>query len=666
MWKTIMKKRNYLTCLFFIINITLQGGRSITKEDIVNLRYVSSPAMGPKGDNVCYVLSVPRMDEEKPGPRHSQIWVKRATDQGPVQFTSSAYDSYLPQWTSDGTGITFLSKRKELSEHTQLFRIPIDGGEASLFLEHPAGIDLYRRSPDGKWLAFLSTDTLSVEKKKAMEKGYDMLVKDKYHRYQRLWLYNISTGKTELSFKNDIHVHDFIWSDDSKTIVFQGTGIPGADPSLMDRILYRMNLPRNLPRKILDTPGKLGPMDISPDGKKLAFLGAVTRNDPLPQTIFTVPFNNPTKISSHLGKNESFYDLQWVDDQTILARSVRGTKTVLSLVKYMNRNDNKTLFQKDIYSPDYIISSVTFHHNSNQLLIIGNSKQYPNELFVKDLLKDNLIQITRSNPFLGDLNFANQETISWNSLDGMEIQGVVTYPTRYSKSARYPLILQIHGGPEGVTLDGWNTSTGYPVQLLASEGYVVLQPNYRGSGSSGVDFSKGDHNDLGGMEYQDVLHGIDHLINNGVVHPDKIGTGGWSYGGYFSALGATTYSHRFKASMVGAGLTNMISFMGTTDIPYEMSIVHWNSWWFNEMELHWDRSPLAHINKAKTPTLVIHGMKDDRVHPEQGLELYQALKIKGVDTELVLYPREPHGLTERAHQLDYIERLVGWYNKYVK
>ena len=666
MGKTIMKKRNYLTCLLFIINITLQGGRSITKEDIVNLRYVSSPSMGPKGDNVCYVLSVPRMDEEKPGPRHSQIWVKRATDQGPVQFTSSAYDSYFPQWTRDGTGITFLSKRKELSEHTQLFRIPIDGGEASLFLEHSAGIGLYRWSPDGQWLAFLSTDTLSAEKKKAMEKGYDMLVKDKYHRYQRLWLYNISTGKTELIFKNDIHVHDFIWSDDSKTIVFQGTGTPGADPSLMDRILYRVNLSRNLPRKILDTPGKLGPMDISPDGKKLAFLGAVTRNDPLPQTIFIVPFNNPTKISSHLGKNESFYDLQWVDDQTILARSVRGTKTVLSLVKYMNRNDNETLFQKDIYSPDYIVSSATFHHKSNQLLIIGNSKQHPNELFIKDLLKDNLIQITRSNPFLSDLKLANQETISWNSLDGMDIQGVVTYPTRYRKGARYPLILQIHGGPEGVTLDGWNTSTGYPVQLLASEGYVVLQPNYRGSGSSGVDFSKGDHNDLGGMEYQDVLHGIDHLINNGVVHPDKIGTGGWSYGGYFSALGATTYSHRFKASMVGAGLTNMISFMGTTDIPYEMSIVHWNSWWFNEMELHWDRSPLAHINKAKTPTLVIHGMKDDRVHPEQGLELYQALKIKGVDTELVLYPREPHGLTERAHQLDYIERLVGWYNKYVK
>ena len=160
-----MKKRNYLICLLFIVNITLQGGRPITKEDIVNLKFVSSPTMDPKGENVCYVLSVPRTDEEKPGPRHSQIWVKKTNDQHPVQFTSSAYDSYLPQWTADGTGITFLSKRKELSEHTQLFHIHIDGGEASLFFEHSTSINFYSWSPNGEWLAFLSIDTLSNEKK---------------------------------------------------------------------------------------------------------------------------------------------------------------------------------------------------------------------------------------------------------------------------------------------------------------------------------------------------------------------------------------------------------------------------------------------------------------------------------------------------------------------
>jgi len=661
-----MIQRYIFTYLFFLINTILFAGRSITKEDIVNFQYVSSPAMSPNGENIAYTLSVPRKDNEDPGPRHSQIWVKRIDDQKPVKFTSLAYDSYSPKWSWNGKEITFLSLRKEISSQTQLYSIAVNGGEASLFLEHPTGIGTYRWSPDGSWIAFLSTDTLPAEKSQMIKKGYDMVVKDKNLRYQRLWLHNIRSGKIDLIFKNDLYVHDFIWSNDSKTIIFQGTKEIGADPGLMDSNIYRVKIPRNKPKKVLVTPGKLGSMDISPNSKKLAFLGATSRNDPLPQSLFIVPLKNPEKMLSYQGQNESFYNLQWVNNKTILVRSVRGTKTILSLIQYESTKDNKKLQQKDIYSPEYIISSTVLHQKSGQLMIIGNSNKHPNELFIKDLFQNNLVRITRSNSFLRDINLGKQETIIWSAIDGIKIQGVITYPPTYRRGSRYPLILQIHGGPEGVTLDGWNTTSGYPIQLLAAEGYVVLQPNYRGSGGRGINFSKSNHDDLGGLEYQDVLQGVDFLIKAGVVNAGKMGTGGWSYGGYFSALGATKYSHRFKASMVGAGLTNMISFMGTTDIPYEMSIVHWNSWWFNEMALHWDRSPLAHINKASTPTLIIHGLKDERVHPEQGLELYQALKIKGIDTQLVFYPREPHGLTERAHELDYMERLISWYNKYVK
>jgi len=622
--------------------------------------------MSPDGKNICYSLSVPREDIEKPGPRHSQIWVKRFNDEKPIQFTSAIYESYNPQWNPDGRHITFLSKRKEISEKNQLFSIPIDGGESTIFLNHPSGISQYKWSKDGTWIAFLSTDTLSDKKSKIIEKGYDMIVKDKNHLYQRLWIYNVRTKKINLIFNDNLYVHDFIWSDNNKTIVFQATEEPGADLELMNRKLFKVSIPRNKPKKIISTPGKLGEMDISPNGKRLAFLGATSQNDPLSQTIFTLILNNPEKMIQYQGTEESFYNLQWINNEDILARSIRGTKTVLSRIKILKNGNKETLSQKDMYTPDYIISSANLHIKSNKLLITGNSNEHPNELFVKDLFQNNLVKITSSNPYLKNMRLGKQETINWTASDGLNIQGIITYPINYRKGSRYPLILQIHGGPEGVSLEGWNTSPGYPVQLLAAEGYVILQPNYRGSGGRGVDFSKADHNDLGGLEYKDVLQGIDHLVKIGVANENKIGTGGWSYGGYFSALGATTYSNRFKASMVGAGLTNMISFMGTTDIPNEMSIVHWNSWWFNEMELHWDRSPLAHINKANTPTLIIHGLEDKRVHPEQGLELYQALKIKGVETELVFYPREPHGITERAHQLDYMERLVGWYNKYVK
>ena len=159
-------------------------------------------------------------------------------------------------------------------------------------------------------------------------------------------------------------------------------------------------------------------------------------------------------------------------------------------------------------------------------------------------------RITFLNPSLNNIQLAKQETVSWKAEDGITIEGVLTYPLSYRGGKRYPLILQIHGGPEGVSQDGWNTRTTYPVQLLAANGYFVLEPNYRGSAGRGVAFSKLDHDDLGGQEFNDVLKGIDHLIDLGYVDKDKVGTGGWSYGGYFSALAATKDSKRFKASMV--------------------------------------------------------------------------------------------------------------------
>jgi len=461
-------------------------------------------------------------------------------------------------------------------------------------------------------------------------------------------------------------VASFKWSSDSKTIVFQATDKTGADRDLLERSIYRVRVPSGNPKKVLETPGKLGDMALSPNSENLAFLGATSYNDPLAQNIYVVPVKGGKASLLTPDFKESFITVDWVDDQTILAKSYRGTKTVLSTIDTKGKTSEGIANQTDVLSPGEILSSISFHKPSGKLVITASTHTHPNELYVGSLGSSVIKRLTHTNKGFDEIDLAKQETISWLGPDGLEIEGVLTYPLKYRKGKRYPLVLQIHGGPEGTSLDGWNTRATYPVQLLAAEGFVVLEPNYRGSGGKGVAFSKADHDDLGGMEFEDVLSGIDHLVAEGIVDNNKVGTGGWSYGGYFSAWAATKYTDRFKASMVAAGLTNMISFTGTTDIPYEMSVVHWNQWWFDNPELHWERSPISHINMAHTPTLIIHGLKDDRVHPEQSMELWQALRIKGVDTELVLYPREPHGLIERAHKLDYMDRLVGWYKKYVK
>ena len=658
-----MMKRQFT--LFIFLLSTVWADRPITAEDIVNIRYIAQPVIDPSGNHVAYVKIIPRGADEKRGGSYREIWVTKVDGSDQRQYTFSPVNSWSPQWTPNGH-LSFLSKRTDHNPGTQIYILPFKGGEAKLLTDHKTGVGSYQWSPDGKWIAFTSRDQKSDDQKKAEKEGRDMIVMDQQHIYTRLWVYNVKAATYQKAFKQDLNVASFKWSSDSKTIVFQATDKTGADRDLLDRSIYRVRAPSGNPKKVLETPGKLGDMAISPNSENLAFLGATSYNDPLSQSIYTVPLKGGKANLLTPDFKESFVAVDWVDDNTIMGKSYRGTKTVLSTINTKGKSQEGMANQTDVLAPDEILSSVSYHKPSGKLVITASSHGHPNELFAGSLGSNEIKRLTKTNPNMNEIDLAKQEMISWLGPDGLEIEGVLTYPLKYRKGKRYPLVLQIHGGPEGTSLDGWNTRATYPVQLLAAEGFVVLEPNYRGSGGKGVAFSKADHDDLGGMEFEDVLSGIDHLVAEGIVDNNKVGTGGWSYGGYFSALAATKYTDRFKASMVAAGLTNMISFTGTTDIPYEMSVVHWNQWWFDNPELHWERSPISHINMADTPTLIIHGLKDDRVHPEQSMELWQALRIKGVDTELVLYPREPHGLIERAHKLDYMDRLVGWYKKYVK
>ena len=652
--------------LLLFINLTIVfADKPITAKDIINLEYVSQPVINIGGTRIAYVKTVPPSKDSKRRNSYREIWVTDIDGTNQRKFTSSPNNSWSPQWTPNGN-LSFLSIRKAYHKSTQVYTIPTDGGEAIPLTDHSGGIGSYKWSPNGRWIAFTSRDRESIESQTMKKNGLDMIVMGENQLYNRLWIYDVESKTYETIFRQDLNVSLFEWSPDSKFIIFQAAEKVNTDLEYLESSIYLVKAPSGNPRKITETPGKLSSMSISPNNDQLAFLGATSYNDPLAQSIFVLNIKNGKSKLVTPDFKESFVDVEWIDDQTVIGLSQRGTKTALSTIFLTENLPEEVFNQNDILAPKQIISSFSFHKYTKQLVIIANSNQHPNELYVGLYNSKKMKRITFSNSSLTDIQLSKQETISWKARDGKTIEGVLTYPLVYRDGKRYPLILQIHGGPEGVSLDGWNTRATYPVQLLAANGYFVLEPNYRGSAGRGVAYSKLDHDDLGGEEFNDVLKGIDHLIKKGFVDKNQVGTGGWSYGGYFSALAATKYSNRFKASMVGAGLTNMISFMGTTDIPYEMSVVHWNQWWFDNQELHWDRSPLSHINKAGTPTLVIHGLRDERVHPEQGMQLWQALKIKNVDTELVLYPREPHGIIERPHQLDYMERLINWYKKYVK
>jgi dipeptidyl aminopeptidase/acylaminoacyl peptidase len=257
------------------------------------------------------------------------------------------------------------------------------------------------------------------------------------------------------------------------------------------------------------------------------------------------------------------------------------------------------------------------------------------------------------------------EVIRWKSTDGLEIEGLLTYPSGYESGEKYPLLLVIHGGPMGVftrTFDG--TAANYPIAAFADRGYVILRPNFRGSSGYGKEFRYANYNDWGGGDFQDILSGVDHVIQLGLADEDRMGVMGWSYGGYMTSW-TITQTQRFKAASVGAGVTNLMSFTGTSDIPGFLPDYFHGEFW-DSVDIYHTRSPMHQIRGVRTPTLIQHGERDERVPLSQGQELYNALKRQKCTTQMIVYPRTPHGIEEPRLLLDCMERNLAWFDRWLK
>lgn len=631
----------------------------LTPEILVDLKEVSDVDLDPSGAHVAYLLEVPRDPEDEPGRSYRELWVADLEKGKTRRYTSGKERVAAPAFSPDGKTVTFLTEREDVEEHTQIYALRLRGGEARVLTRHESSVEDYAWSPDGKWIAFTAEDPETEEEREREKSGRDWKDHGQDFKFTRLWLFDVGAKKSRRLFDDDLQVLDFVWAPDSAGLVLRAARTPRVDDDYLFSQLYAAAAEGGAPRRLFETPGKLGAMEVSPDGRRLAFLGAVSQNDPIAQSLFVAPLEGGDPVNLTPGYEGSGTDLAWWDDATLFLVSVEREANALYKV------DAESGERRRLAWPRLAVDDFDLRVAAGKLAVSAHAPSHPAELYVGGADGTGLERFHDHNPELEGIRLARQEAVEWEGAQGWKIGGLLTYPLDYEKGKRYPLVLQVHGGPEGVSLDGWTSSSTYPVQLLARDGFMVLQPNYRGSEGRGVAFSKADHDDLGGAEYEDVLAGIDALAERGLVDPERVGTGGWSYGGYFSAWAATRHSDRFAAAVVGAGLTNWISFAGTTDIPNEMSIVHWDSWWYDEPELHWQRSPLAHLDKAATPTLILHGENDERVHPEQSLELYTALRLKGVPTRYVLYPREPHGLNERAHRLDAARRVLEWFGEHL-
>jgi dipeptidyl aminopeptidase/acylaminoacyl peptidase len=633
--------------------------KRIDVETIIDLNRVGGAVIHPDGMLVAYELTVPEPpeDDEKAG-RTTSIWLMLLDGEGEARrFTPERVSSSSPAFSPDGSMLAFLSKRSDRHEKTQIYLIPLDGGEARMLTDHETDVGSFRFSPDGSTIAFSARAPETDEEKQAEKEGRDWIIVGEDYDDASLWTVDVATGEISRVFDEKINVLDFEWTPDGQTLIVRASPTPFADDRLMYPSLYRAAAAGGDPQKLFPTEGKLGDFEVSPDGSTLAFLGAVDITDPLAQSVFIAPLDGsapPRDVTP--GLEASISQLAWLNDGVLIVRASEGTRATMSTI------DIATGERTIIVDPGCSIWSFDLHRASGRFVAIADGLDYPGELHAGSVETGQLTRLTNSNPQLADYAIARSVAIQYRAQDDQEIGAVLTYPIDYDPSRVYPMIVNPHGGPEGANRVGFDTIA----QLLAAHGYLVFQPNYRGSAGRGVAWAKGDHYDLGGQEFRDVIAGIETLIERGIADRDRIGIGGWSYGGYFSALGATLYSEFFKAAVMGAGISNWISFTGTTDIPHENSYVHWNQWMYEDFDRYWDASPLSAIDKANTPTLILHGQDDERVPVEQGIELYRALEDKGVETQMVIYPRAGHGVRERAHRIDLLTRELEWFDRFLK
>jgi dipeptidyl aminopeptidase/acylaminoacyl peptidase len=393
----------------------------------------------------------------------------------------------------------------------------------------------------------------------------------------------------------------------------------------------------------------------------MAIIGTGDRSDPLAGRLLVASVESGEARDVMPGLDAHVAEIEWTAIDTVAYIADEGVWSSFGAVRLDGSGTTAVAA-----AAGKVFSGLSLARNGTAV-VLQESAAHPAEVaLIADGEKEAKV-LTNSNPWLADMRFAKQKRVEYEARDGLRIEGVLIRPLDEQPGQRYPLILYVHGGPEAREADGWTTSYSRPGQVAAARGFAVFQPNYRASTGRGVEFSKLDHGDIAGKEFDDLVDAIDHLAGTGLIDPEKVGITGGSYGGYATAWAATALSERFAAGVMFVGISDQISKIGSTDIPEELFEVHHRKRIWDDWQFFLERSPIYHAAKAKTPLLILHGEEDTRVPTDQSRELYRLIKMQ-TDTpvRLVLYPGEGHGNRRAASRYDYSLRMIRWMEHYLK
>uniref|UniRef100_UPI001ABB8CFA prolyl oligopeptidase family serine peptidase n=1 Tax=Aetokthonos hydrillicola TaxID=1550245 RepID=UPI001ABB8CFA len=638
--------------------------RLLTLDDQFSVHKVSDPQISPDGKWIAHTVENVNV---KNNTRDNDIYMSSWDGSQTLRLTTSKDSEYFPRFSPDGKYLAFLSSRQYEGGSNQIWLLNLAGGEAERISDFKGGVSDFVWSPDGKQLAVVAEDPddkqesktpppIVIDRFQFKEDGSGYLGKKRDHIY----LLNLANRKADILTQDNFNEYFPSWSPDSKKIAFATKR--GAD---FDRHnnwdVYVIEAKLGAKARQLTTfdgpdsdPSWNSRPVWSPDGKLIAYLqgGAQKLIEYAVHQLAVIPASggSPRLLSPTIDRNIAkprftangrsiVFLLE--DDQVVHLAKVSVTGGKVQRLLSGRRN----------------VSAFDLSRNE-KIALLSSTPQEPNEVFA--LTNNHLRLLSHQNQdLLAKLKLGNTKEISFNSKDGTQIHGFIVTPPDFKPGKLYPTIVRIHGGPVGQ----YTNQFMFDLQIFAAHGYVVLAPNPRGSSGRGEAFSKAIYADWGNKDAQDILAAVDYAIAQGIADPSRLGIGGWSYGGILTNY-TIAQDQRFKAAISGASTSNILAGYGTDAYvrDYEQELgVPWknlNTW----LRLSF---PFLHADRIGTPTLFLCGEQDAEVPLLNSEQMYQALRSIGVDTQLIIYPGQSHGISNPSYMRDQLERYLAWYDKYL-
>ncbi len=638
--------------LAFVTFALALSAQTPTIEQSLSLKTAGTPRISPDGRYVAYTVSETNWDENS---FDTQIWMAMTATGERYQLTHAKKSSSDPRWSPDSKRIAFLSDRDGTE---QIYMISPAGGEAAQLTHFEVGVNAFEWSPDGKRIAFSSTGPEPKAKKDRKDKYGEFEIVQADYTMVHLWTLNADEEKPKpeaLTTGTQFSVGGFHWSPDSKDIAFSATRDPDLSSGDTSDI-YVVRLSDKYVKKLVDAPGPDRNPIWSPDGSQIAYESGRE---------FSFLNSRIAIVAAEGGKPRVIAE-SFDEDPQLLAWASSGIyfEALRKTASHLFRLNPASGAVDQLSSPAELqLGGASFTADySHAAFTCAWPNRYP-EICVSPIARFAPAAITSMKDQISGYKLATRETFEWKSKDGTSIEGVLIKPADFEPTKKYPLLVVIHGGPTGVDRPSVRPDRSYPIEMFAAKGAVILQPNYRGSAGYGEKFRSLNVRNLGLGDADDVLSGVDAVVAKGYIDRDRVGSMGWSQGGYISAF-LTTYSTRFKAISVGAGISDWMTYYVNTDIhPFTRNYLKATPW--DDPEIYRKTSPITYINNAKTPTLIQHGELDKRVPIPNGYELYQGLKDRGVPVKMIVYKGFGHGINKPKQQRAVMEHNYEWFSQWI-